>query len=322
MTAAKSFRDNPILGSKRLNRMGLHTARMRLAHALAWRRRKGMERHVPPEYCAQFQKNGFIVIPDYLDAEQFAALSEQIFSTKAPAREMVQGDTVTRRIAIGEDYLRRVPGMRGLIDDPKWRRLMHYVSSYATEPLYYIQTILKMPAGGDPDPQTNMHADTFHPTMKAWFFLHDVGADEGPLVYVPGSHMATRRRLAWEKARSIDASDAPDFYSSRGSLRVDPAELAGLGLPPPRSFAVSANTLVIADTCGFHARAASTGENRRIEIWAYSRRNPFYPWTGGDILSWKGIAERRIELMWWAKDRFRNYLGEPWQDVGLKLPGD
>lgn len=322
ISGAKSFRDNPVIGSSRLNRMGLHTARMRIAHALAWHRRKRMERHVPPEYRAQFQKNGFIIIPDYLDPGDFAHLSEQVFAATAPAREMVQGDTVTRRIAIGDEYLRRVPEIARLLSHPKWRRLMQYVSSYTTEPLYYVQTILKNPGGGDPDPQTNIHSDTFHPTMKAWYFLHDVGENDGPLTYVPGSHILTRERLAWEKARSVGAARAPDYLSSRGSMRIGADELADLGLPPPRPFAVAANTLVIADTCGFHARAASRGGTKRVEIWAYSRRNPFYPWTGGDPLSLKGIAERRIELFWRAKDLLRNYLGQPWQDVGMKRPGD
>src|SRR6267154_6825695 len=40
-TGAKSFRDNPVIGSPRLNRAGLHVARVRLAHRMAeWRRRR------------------------------------------------------------------------------------------------------------------------------------------------------------------------------------------------------------------------------------------------------------------------------------------
>jgi hypothetical protein len=321
-TGAKSFRDNPLIGSKRLNRMGLHVVRMRLAHQLAWYRRKRIGRQLPEEYRAQFEKNGFILIPNYLEAQAFAAVSEQIFAIKAPAREMVQGDTITRRIAIGPDYLKSVPELRGIIEDPLWRRLMQYVSSYKTEPLYYVQTIIKSETGVEADPQTKIHSDTFHPTMKAWFFLHDVGENEGPFKYVPGSHLLTKERLAWEKARSLEAAEGLDYLSSRGSMRIEPEELSSLGLPQPQTFAVSANTLVIADTCGFHARAASVGSNMRIEIWAYSRRNPFYPWLGGDILSIKGIAERRVELLWKAKDALSFILGPPWANVGEKRPGD
>ena len=39
---------------------------------------------------------------------------------------------------------------------------------------------------GLPDPQTDLHTDTFHPTVKAWLFLTDVAADAMPFVYVPG----------------------------------------------------------------------------------------------------------------------------------------
>jgi hypothetical protein len=321
-TGAKSFRDNALIGSKTLNRAGLHTVRMKLAHKMAWFRRKRLERNVPQEYIEQFKLNGFIVIPDYLDFDAFRSLSSQIISTNAPAREMVQGDTITRRIGIGHYYLNIIPSISDIIYDQRWRGLMQYVASFATEPLYYVQTILKTEQGGEPDPQTELHADTFHPTMKAWFFLHDVAEDEGPFKYVPGSHLLTKERLAWEYERSIVAPEDLDYLSSRGSMRIKPDELSRLGLPQPKTFAVSANTLVIADTCGFHARAASIGSNKRIEIWAYSRRNPFYPWLGGDILSIRWIAERRIQLLWKLKDVMKRYLGQPWTDVGDKRPGD
>ena len=39
-TGAKSFCDNPLIGSARLNARGLHTARVRLAHGIAASRRR------------------------------------------------------------------------------------------------------------------------------------------------------------------------------------------------------------------------------------------------------------------------------------------
>ena len=50
---------------------------------------------------------------------------------------------------------------------------------------------LRHACDGPPDPQTALHADTFHPTVKAWLFLTDVAADAGPFTYVPGSHRLT-----------------------------------------------------------------------------------------------------------------------------------
>src|SRR3546814_6456736 len=93
-------------------------------------------------------------------------------------------------------------------------------------------------------------------------------------------------------------------------MRIEPRELAELSLPPPQRFAVPANTLVVADTCGFHGRCPSSKSARRVEIWAYSRRNPFLPWTGLDIFSLPGIASRRIGALWFARDKLRKYLGQ------------
>ena len=79
---------------------------------------------------------------------------------------------------------------------------------------------------------------TRHPSLKAWLFLTDVSDDQGPLTYVPGSHLLTPKRLAWEQQRSVAISES-DRLSQRGSLRILPEELPALDLPPPHRFAVS-----------------------------------------------------------------------------------
>ena len=321
-TDAKSFRDNPLIGSRRLNARGLHVKRVALAHRLAdWRRRR-MAHLVPPEQRAAFARDGFVMVPDFLSPEAFAALRAQVMEHPGAAREMVQGDTITRRIALDPPALRAMPAARALLRDKRWQGLIRYVGSYDTEPLVYIQSILTQRHDAPPDPQTRLHADTFHPTVKAWLFLTDVAGDEGPFVYVRGSHRRDATRLAWERKRSLEARDGPDFLSGRGSLRIDESELAALGLPAPTAFAVKANTLVVADTSGFHARGPSVRPSTRVEIWAYGRRNPFLPWTGLDLTGIPGLAERRVPLHWRLRDRFERWVGQPWADVGRKRPAD
>ncbi|MBW6526778.1 phytanoyl-CoA dioxygenase family protein [Sphingomonas sp. RHCKR7] len=319
-TGAKAFCDNPVIGSPRLNRWGLHAARVRAAARLAESRRRRLARLVDPADRAAFDRDGFVLRRDFLPGDQFDALRRQALGRVAPAREMVQGDTITRRIALDPAALAAMPAVAALVRGPVWRGLMRYAGSFDSEPVAYIQTILSHVHDGPPDPQTALHADTFHATVKAWFFLTDVAADEGPFVYVPGSHRMTAARVAWEKERSIRAASGLDRLSSRGSLRVAPAELAALGLPAPRAFAVPANTLIVADTSGFHARGPSLRPATRIEIWSYGRRNPFLPWIGLDAMSLPGIAERRATLAWAARDRLRALLGQPWADVGGKTP--
>lgn len=320
-TGAKAFSDNPLIGSPMLNRLGLHAARVRLASRMAAARRRRLAHLVDADARAAFDRDGFVAIRDFLAPDLFAALRDQVFAYAAPTREMVQGDTITRRIALDPEGLAAMPAARALIADPRWRGLIRYVGSFDQEPLTYVQTILSHRHAAPADPQETLHSDTFHSSVKAWLFLTDVAEDEGPFTYVPGSHRLTPARLAWEKARSLRAREL-DRLSARGSLRVQPEELAGLGLPPPRALAVPANTLVVADTYGFHARGASVRPSTRVEIWAYGRRNPFLPWTGLDPLSLPGIAERRVPLMWAARDRLEKWIGQPWADVGRKRAAD
>jgi hypothetical protein len=319
-TGAKAFCDNLVIGSPTLNRWGLHVARIRIAAWLAAARRRRLRPMLDPADAASFDRDGFLLKHDFLPPETFARLRAEALGYVGPAREMVQGDTITRRIALNPTALAAIPTARAMLASPDWRGPVRYAGSFDSEPLTYIQTILRQVADCGPDPQIALHADTFHPTVKGWLFLTDVPEDEGPFVYVPGSHRMTPARLAWEKARSICAKGGLDRLSSRGSLRIAPEELPGLGLPPPRSFAVPANTLIVADTSGFHARGLSVRRSMRIEIWTYGRRNPFLPWTGLDPLSFPGIAERRAPLAWALRDRLRGIIGQPWTDVGPKSP--
>jgi hypothetical protein len=322
-TGAKSFADNPILGSQRLNRRGLHVARLGLAHRIAWARRRRLASAVPEQWREQFDCHGFVELRDFLPAETFTALQQALLAREYDSRQQQQGDAITRRIPIGPDLVKSIPELRRLLSGRSWRSLFTYVASTRAEPLYYVQTVLSGQAAGAPDPQLELHSDTFHPSLKAWLFLTDVTDDQGPLTYVAGSHRLTPKRLAWEKARSIDIGNS-DRLSQRGSLRIRPDELGALDLPQPTRFAVPANTLVVIDTCGFHARGSSDGPTVRAEIWAYVRRTPFLPWTGLDLLSWQPLAIRRTTWLPHIVDRLERLgiMKQHWRPAGRQRPID
>lgn len=320
-TGAKSFADNPVLGSERLNRRGLHLARLKLAHRMAWARRRRLAAAVPAEWRHQFDRDGFLVVRDFLPADEFAQLRAHLLAGGFESREQLQGDTITRRIAIGPGLLGQCPALRKILRDRRWKSLVAYAASTRSEPLYYIQTIVTHAAEAPADPQLQLHADTFHPSMKAWLFLTDVAADAAPLTYVAGSHRLTPERLAWEQAKSVDIRNA-DRLSQRGSFRVSRDELHALGLPQPTAFAVPANTLVVIDTSGFHARGPSARPTVRAEIWAYCRRSPFLPWTGLDLFSTPPLASRRADWITAMTDRL-DRLGikkQHWRPAGRKNP--
>ncbi len=320
LTMAKSFEGNSPIGSKTLNRLGLHRWRVKTAANLASWRRSRLAKHVPAHYREQFLQNGFIIIRNVLPEDEFAQLKQSLSSRAWPAREMTQGDTITRRTAINQDVLQESAPLRQFLGQKWLKSLFRYVASYDKEPLLYIQSISKKPAR-EADPQTAMHSDTFHPSMKAWYFLNEVKAGEGAFTYVRGSHRLTPERLAWEHAKAQTLPEQGDKMSRRGSFRIEPEELASIGLPEPEELACPANTLVIADTYGFHGRGPSGPELNRVEIWAYCRRNPFLPYLGADFFSLPMFRSRRMDWLWSVRDRFPKAFRQPWRKVGnKKLP--
>ncbi len=153
---------------------------MKLAHDLAWSRRRRLAHLMSPEDRAAFDRDGYIAKRDFLPPDVFARLKDEVMNFRAAAREMVQGDTITRRMALDGAARKAMPTVDQLLARKDLGGMMRYAGSFDQEPLFYIQTILSHVKDAAPDPQTNFHSDTFHPSLKAWFFLTDVAEDEGP----------------------------------------------------------------------------------------------------------------------------------------------
>lgn len=285
-TGAKSFAANPVIGSSRLNRYGLHAGRVRLAARMADARRSRLAAAVDAGDREAYVRDGFVLKENFLPTAVFEQLRREVFETEWPLREMRQGSAVTRRVPMDPTPLRHAaPGLANVVRDPALAALVRYVAGAGGQPIFSLQSVLAAPANSNPDPQSALHSDTFQSTAKAWLFMHDVGPEDGPFSYVPGSHRRTEARITWEKQQSIGAARHPVPYHARGSFRVTPDDLRQLGLPDPEVIPVKANTLVVADTSGFHARTPSTEPTCRVELFAMLRRNPFLPWAGLDPLS-------------------------------------
>lgn len=281
-TTAKSFAANPVLGSYLLNRLGLHAARVVLAHAVARFRHALLAGLAAPADRRAFLRDGYLVKENFLPRGMFDAIEQEARAYRGEARSCHQGDTVTRRVLLDDEALAGLPACADLVRDRRYRRLIKYCAARNHGPLIYIQRIENHVLQGGDDPQRFLHSDTFHPTVKAWLFLDDVDDGNGPFTYVPGSHRLTWRRLKWEYRKSISWRGLPDPYSRKGSLRLTEDERRGLGLREAVLYRVPRNTLVIANTHGFHRRGAAAETGTRLEIWAYSRSNPFNPFPGLD----------------------------------------
>ncbi|SOC42749.1 phytanoyl-CoA dioxygenase PhyH [Rhizobium subbaraonis] len=327
-SGAKSFADNPIIGSKTLNRMGLHAKRVSLAMDMADWRRKSLAGLVTPEQRREYDENGFVKIENFLPPEVFSKVTSELENSDFDRYDMLQGTTVTRRALIDDSDLERLPGFKAARNDPRMSNLLRYVSSSDGQPLLVVQVVMALASTpsneSSADPQTALHSDTFQPTAKAWLFLKDVGEEDGPFSYVPGSHKVTPQRLAWEQRISESADTIENKYSARGSLRIMPQELTALGYGQPVKMVVKANTLIVADTHGFHARCPSYKQTTRIEIYGSLRRNPFLPFTGLHIASLPFIKSQMNRLIIGAMG-LRGKLGlkgSPWVPAGLGKAGE
>lgn len=322
-TSAKAFRDNPVLGSERLNRKGLHIARRRLAAAMGARRRGQMEAAIPAEDRAAFLRNGYLVKPDYLPPEIFAAVQAEVMAHHATARESLDGSTLTRLLPLDALALRSMPATRAALMQPGYLGLHHYIGSFRRLPWFHVQTLFSRVRPGPPDVQSYFHTDTFFPAVKSWLLLTPVGADDAGFTYVPGSHLANQRRLAWERRMSFTAAHANDRLTGEGSFRITEAEIARLGYPAPLKLAAASNTLIIADTSGFHRRGLAEDQSCRISLWAQSRGSPFLPFARGDLAipAMRGLGTRAFG---WADSAIKQWRGRAngWHKAGKRHPAE
>jgi len=320
--SGKSFSQNPVIGNDRLNAWGLHRWRVQTAAIMAEYRRKYLGRLLSPEDREQLSAEGYLIKENYLSESDFRQLTSEIYSSPMAAREMRQGQTVTRMIALGPDVLKPMTVTNSIIRNRLVRDMLHFTASCGGEPVFMIHSIMVDPGVSIVDPQTELHSDTFHPTAKAWLFLHDVGPEDGPFIYVPRSHLLTTERLQWEYEQSLTARNDPRPHHGYGSFRITPSELQGFGYVP-KTVSVRANTLVVADTRGFHGRTPSRKSTMRISLYMYLRRSPFLPWNGFDISSLPMLKGRSLDLYLAYLDLLEQKLGKKsiWRDVG-KVPVD
>lgn len=292
-TTAKSFEANPVLGNRILNRLGLHVGRVVLAHAMTFWRRLWVSRRLSSDLRRQFREAGYIAVANYLPPEDFDRVRQEAVNFDGELRRCIQGDTFTLQGLIDETAISSMPACRKMIETQTFLGLMMYGGSAFKRPVFFVHCIKNGVVTGGSDPQKDFHADTFHPTMKAWLFLDDVDDVNGPFNYVSGSHRLSWARLKWEYQNSIEGSRLGNTYARRGSLRISEAQLRSNGFGPPKAFKVPANTLVMADTFGFHRRGEARSNSSRMAIYAYSRSNPFNPFPGA-FSRWRSRIEERM----------------------------
>ena len=279
-TISKSFKNNPIIGSRLLNILGLHLFRLMLSHTIMYLRMQILSFGVPSHLKKSYMQKGYMLIDNVVSAEMLHDIIEESKHDDAEIRQCIQGNTITQRIHLDGNNKNKTQTINDFLERKDIIKLFKFTAGKNHRPISHIQAIKNNYVQGADDPQKHLHSDTFHPTMKYWFFLQDVEHGMAPFTYVESSNRLTWKRLKWEYKKSISMDSESINYSKNGSFRIKEEELEALGLPLPKEVCVAKNTLVIVNTFGFHRRGEAKEKSTRFEIWGISRTNPFNPFIG------------------------------------------
>lgn len=302
LTRKKRFGD-PWVGHPRLNhRHRLHERRMRLADGLCqWR--KALIRPSPvglPHGALQrLERDGYVEIRQFLPPSRFEALRQEV-------EQVIRRAATTKPIPTNdkEGYQRKQPFPGGFdrFDGGTLNRFvsidpasMPEAARFSRDPRLSAcsRSIIGLPMNSadldiyltihgqesTPDLQKVLHRDTFFRALKFWFLLRAVAQEDGPLVYVPGSHRLDEKRLQWEQGMANEAIATRAMPNLGGSFRIREQNLADLGLPAPVTLSCPENTLIVADVLGFHRRGDAVPGRERLALYGWNRPYPFLPVT-------------------------------------------
>ena len=275
LTFLRIFSTQKLIKNKFLNKAGLQLFRIRLA-SLIYNLRK--ERNFPEivdEYNA-YKRDGIIQIDNFLDQEHFE-------NVRIEARRVVEDgiwDTV-REDGPNIIYIRKIqnlkeedyPNIYKFLKNQKLNQLFQAVEKrkfdlYKGEATLQVQYLVQGEDTPSHDPETELHADTFFNTNKSWLYLDDVNLENGPFVFVRKSqNINVKDRMQKEYKFSLN-------MKTKGSRRVFKEELEVADLQE-EVFTCPKNTLVLANTFGYHRRARGVNGYDRLTIAISARSNPF-----------------------------------------------
>lgn len=266
------FTASKTLQSRTINRLGGQQLRMLLARAMH-RLRRARSSRAYREQIQTLRRDGMLIWPQFMPADTFAQLAQEataLLDSPAERRTQAMGTTTLEQITITDEHRRRSTTLAKLLDEPRIAAVLSAIERRPPKSLHGLRAVERVTFGANPesDPESELHTDIFFHTHKAWLYLDDVQIEHGPLVVAPGSHRLDSKRLKWEYRESVSRN--------RGSRRIGAAEMADRGLQE-KPICVPANTLVVANTHGYHRRHEGVDGATRRAIQMTFRYQPFIP---------------------------------------------
>jgi phytanoyl-CoA hydroxylase len=160
-----------------------------------------MKNTLSQNQIAAYRENGFLAIPDFLDADELATWRRVTDEAVALRIGNAQGLSNTGDEGFGDAFYRKVftqclrladihAGMRELIYDARIAEMVGTLAGVDGIRVWHDQALFKPPYGNG----TAWHLDTpywsFHSrdALSIWIALDDATLENGCMWYVPGSH--------------------------------------------------------------------------------------------------------------------------------------
>jgi hypothetical protein len=219
-------------------------------------------------------RDGMVVWPDFLAPEHFEGIRRECFALVPKHREVLNrssGGNSLHVLHIRKVETELLPNIHGFLADRRLQQLLEGAERRPLGPIAKyakIEHLMQGKVEDGSDPQAAHHSDTFFSCHKAWLYVAPVAIKDGPLTFNKGSHKLTPKRLSYiyRDSREHKADDDP-------SRRVTAEEIAEIGAPTVLT--CPANTLVVANVCGYHSRLQGEPGAERWAVQIGLRTDPF-----------------------------------------------
>ena len=254
------------------NQLGCQVIRTVAASTLRAARRRRLPE--PGELGRKLLDEGFVVIPDFLDADAFAAISDEaergLAMVAKPPPEPDKFGIARHYLSVLKRRAHMFPvAARALLENERLRALVRHSEGWSNDAAFADKSVelsferleqvvdpQAVDAHRDEENSTgDLHSDSFHTITKVFLLLSPMNAENGPFTYCPGTQRLTWSRARWEYLNSVDADQYQRNNDFRRRVRAE--QLARMGLQPV-AVTCEPNTLIVTDTCGFHLRGRMT----------------------------------------------------------------
>ena len=271
---ARILSGDKVIDSKVLNLLGVQPLRTIAARLVYSSRRVEVDSGVERQ-ADDLRNTGLLVIEDFLPPSLFEAVVREcaLLDRRADLAVAAAQGSLTQTVIRASDLgPQSCPAIHAFFADSRLTALLNACEKWPFGDLvrHGIYERLSHDAARSRahsvDPQAELHSDVFFTSHKLWLYLDDVAEEDGPFVYVKGSHQLSARRL-WEIYRhSTETIGTADRWR-----RILPEERRAA----ETVVTCPANTLVLANVCGYHRRLLLRAGRARRALALTLRNNPF-----------------------------------------------